>query len=870
MANLVKFNMKNVPAALNEMYVRVTDTDRNELFSGVTPVNGEGIDLDIGSAGSDGQGVIVQGDNYSTGNENTFKSFSGYSTIVSLLEPTLYNGYKFKSNGTDNYIDLGFVPDEATDLAFIVSYDNLSGSQISGSDEFGLGVVDGSLHSIVNGVGESVKAITGEDKLIGLMDNGLTYLNGEELGTEKTVSGATLNLTAMGKNTSSGVSDFCNATWERVSWYKDGEHYSIDFNEGNGSTVKDNFGNEYTIQGTVDSSQWVNYQEARRVLIDTDMESDCDDVAAFRIAAWAERMGYIDIASIVMSNHTEGSPLAAAVDAVMQFHGREGLSIGTRKDSTFISDSSYVPEIVNYPHTLPEDDLSVEDALDVYRRTVQKAIDDGVKIDIVTLGTLRALRDFLLSDADEDYPSGKDMLRDGVNVIYTMGGAYPNGAEFNFNANGEVGLSTRDVLREINVPMIFSGAEVGDAVTTAENLKAVYPELGVDVVRDAYYYHGSENGRRSWDLMTMYLASLENPAEMGESLIRGVNVGSDVGSNTFTDDPEGDMFYAVNVKPSPYYSKPINEILTFSDWPTREGIGENSIPRVTTLINLPDCTVTQGAPSGSVVAEFTYVDLEANSIDFELLYDEQGYYALNGLSVVLTQAGADFVAVGGNKLPNIVLKTSTGAIARNQVYTEGVGEFARYYTKYSGSDYFQLNKPITLSDDFNISFKVKNSNQYNVFLDGSILDPDNHISIYKNKTNVLGMQFVSNGVAVGEVFAGFTATDLLHVSISVEIGGKVTVVVNGNEKIDYLGSEIRNYYVDMVARKSTAISSAGAYLYDMAIDGIDNTDNYPMGKARFAFDEKGSENGYKYYSRYDDTVYFEGIDVDPSDEAQTI
>tara|TARA_B110000503_G_scaffold138057_2_gene223443 strand:- start:5107 stop:6666 length:1560 start_codon:yes stop_codon:yes gene_type:complete len=91
MANLVKFDMKQVPAALGEMFVRVTDLDRNELFAGVKPISGNEIELNLGSVGAAGQGVLVQADNFLKGsNESSFKSFGGYGVIEQFLVDLIY------------------------------------------------------------------------------------------------------------------------------------------------------------------------------------------------------------------------------------------------------------------------------------------------------------------------------------------------------------------------------------------------------------------------------------------------------------------------------------------------------------------------------------------------------------------------------------------------------------------------------------------------------------------------------------------------------------------------------------------------------------------------------------------------------------
>jgi len=100
MANVVKFNMKQVPAAISQMFVRVTDLDRNTLLEGLHPVNGASVEIDLGSVGEGGQGVLIHGDNYAEGNETTFKSYAGYGVIESSDLPLLTGINTFKTINT--------------------------------------------------------------------------------------------------------------------------------------------------------------------------------------------------------------------------------------------------------------------------------------------------------------------------------------------------------------------------------------------------------------------------------------------------------------------------------------------------------------------------------------------------------------------------------------------------------------------------------------------------------------------------------------------------------------------------------------------------------------------------------------------------
>lgn len=92
MSNVVKVTMNNVPEGLDSMYVRVeedalTQGVRNVLYSGVAPVSGSSIEVNIGDNGVVGNGAIVSADNYTSGGA-AFKSMSGYSLIEAGEAPS--------------------------------------------------------------------------------------------------------------------------------------------------------------------------------------------------------------------------------------------------------------------------------------------------------------------------------------------------------------------------------------------------------------------------------------------------------------------------------------------------------------------------------------------------------------------------------------------------------------------------------------------------------------------------------------------------------------------------------------------------------------------------------------------------------------
>ncbi|MBB1307303.1 hypothetical protein [Pseudoalteromonas sp. SR43-5] len=865
MANIVKFNMKQIPQALSEIFVRVTDLNRNELYAGVKPVSGEEVEINLGNSGTVGAGVIIQADTFNGSNLTEFKSLSGGALVSEILSNISLSGYKFQSNGTDNYIDLGFVPDENTDMAFQVTYLDSTGKQISGSEEFGLGSSNGNLISSVNGVESTFDAVGTDTKSLGLLSSGLAYVDGLENGTEATVTGATLNLYAMAKNASSGVNEHCAAVWERISWYHNGEHHYIDFTEGSGSTVTDNFGNEYTIQGTVSDSQWINYAKARRVFIDTDMETDCDDVGALRVLTWAERLGYIDIVGLVVSNQTDGLNLAAPVDAVMTFGGRPNLAIGVNHAATVIpGGSSYNSTVLGYPHTLADDAL-VEDSTTTYRRAFQSAIDDGVKLDLVVLGTLRALKNFMLSPASDGYPSGMDMINLAVERYVGVGGVYPSGSEFNFDANNEVGRATQYVLANFPKEMFFTGVAVGNQVVSGGNLKDVFPTLGVDIMRDAYFAHGSEDGRRSWDPMCAYFAALNNPSQMGQKFIRGTNTASSTGANTFTESPVGNHYYAVNLKGSTYYVDALNDVFAGWDAPTRDDLGLYSIPRLSTVLSIENSELTQGVEkAGDTVTTFSLIDNEVSnvSVDFTQGTNIEGLYQIQGNVIQLTQEGENFLSVGGNKLLDISLTSSTGKTAVGRVLTIGTGTFARYYTTIT-DEYMVLNRPLTLGRECSVRIRAYNVSEQSLFIGG-----DGGDSFRLDFAGGQIRAFIDGLSSSTGAKITPAETDVMDILFTRNLDNLITLTVNGVTETRTWS----DYDINITNVGSSVGYTSGSFTADVIeITGVTNEDrNVAQPDALFYLDENGVGNGYTYYDYYDSSLYFTGTAITPADVSQTL
>jgi inosine-uridine nucleoside N-ribohydrolase len=94
-------------------------------------------------------------------------------------------------------------------------------------------------------------------------------------------------------------------------------------------------------------------------------------------------------------------------------------------------------------------------------------------VTIVAVGPLANILNLLKSAPDGLSPlGGRDLLHRKVGRFVIMGGHFPQGrGEWNFN--GDMPGVTRDVLAELEMPVVFSGYEIGDVIRTGAALNQI-------------------------------------------------------------------------------------------------------------------------------------------------------------------------------------------------------------------------------------------------------------------------------------------------------------------------------------------------------------------------------------------------------------
>ncbi|WP_165452784.1 nucleoside hydrolase [Paenibacillus thalictri] len=233
-----------------------------------------------------------------------------------------------------------------------------------------------------------------------------------------------------------------------------------------------------------------------KIILDTDIGPDCDDAAALAVLHALADSGEAEILGVT---HCTSSPWGAGcIDTINRYYGRPDIPIGTLKTPGFLEGESYEKYNRTICETYPNryrKGGEPDDAALLLRKLLAAELDGGVVI--VAIGPLPNLRGLLQSESDEISPlAGTELVARKVSELVVMGGAFPSGAEWNFQMDP---ASAKFVVEHWPTPIMFSGFEIGDAVKTGDRLFRETPDH--HPVRLAYeLFLGKQGGRSSWDL----------------------------------------------------------------------------------------------------------------------------------------------------------------------------------------------------------------------------------------------------------------------------------------------------------------------------------------------------------------------------------
>lgn len=254
-----------------------------------------------------------------------------------------------------------------------------------------------------------------------------------------------------------------------------------------------------------------------RLIYDTDMGNDVDDMVALSMIHSLQRRGACDLLAVTV---TKDHPQAAAfVDAVNTFYGYGDTPIGVvrggaaKEPGKFnkLADEKNADGSLRYPHDLMSG-ADAPEAVVLLRRLLAAEADGSVTI--AQVGFFTNLARLLDSPADEHSPLvGRDLVAKKVKVLSIMAGAFQtvnwNTRHLEYNVQLDVPAAQK-LAQEWPTPMVWSGFEIGVA--------APYPHESIErdlnyvphhPLKEAYIlYSPPPHDRPNWDPTAVLYAVL--------------------------------------------------------------------------------------------------------------------------------------------------------------------------------------------------------------------------------------------------------------------------------------------------------------------------------------------------------------------------
>ena len=293
----------------------------------------------------------------------------------------------------------------------------------------------------------------------------------------------------------------------------------------------------------------INAAEPVKIIFDTDMGNDVDDVVALDMFYKYMDEGAVDLLGILSSKRETGS--VKFIDAMNTIYGYPNIPIGIAKtypeegyvyEDKRLNYADYTVSKHTYPHTIKDWD-AVEDGYKLLRKLLSKQEDGSVTL--VMVGFSTNLERMIRSTADEHSPlDGKTLLAKKVNKVVIMAGNFHEKKK-EYNVYKDHFAAVR-FFAECPVPMYFTDYALGKSTLypyqTVEN-GFKYIENHPLVVSFNYYAQMPYN-RPLWD-PTAVLFAVEGHKGYA-SLSKSGYVTVDQKSITdFTDDKDSNRYYYI-------------------------------------------------------------------------------------------------------------------------------------------------------------------------------------------------------------------------------------------------------------------------------------------------------------------------------------
>lgn len=282
----------------------------------------------------------------------------------------------------------------------------------------------------------------------------------------------------------------------------------------------------------------------KKVILDTDLGSDVDDVGAVALANIFHNQKQIELLAVTHTTSGLYGPLV--MEAVNQFYGNENIPVGVHKGREFFKEeleNNYpIPTSRAFPHKHASVD-EMPDAVEVLR----EALKNNDHVTMIFVGQLLNLANLMKSEG------GEDLINQKVDAIYIMGGGFSevtgspgfDQPEYNLCTALEESIY---VIRRLKVKTVFIDGTIGLKVLTGARICQKYGDSHIVSYAYSHYIYREKDGSRfSWDPITVYQGCMQDDYfnEVGP----GIVTIDDKGNTSFKKDDKGN-FYVVTANKS--------------------------------------------------------------------------------------------------------------------------------------------------------------------------------------------------------------------------------------------------------------------------------------------------------------------------------
>lgn len=299
--------------------------------------------------------------------------------------------------------------------------------------------------------------------------------------------------------------------------------------------------------------------EPVKLIFDTDMGNDTDDVMALCMIHALQSRGAVELLAVTI---TKDNPQAAAfVDAVNTFYGRPDTPIGVVKGGAtpepgkfnLLAEAKNEDGSLRYPHDLVSGNDAPE-ATGLIRKLLAAQPDNSVAL--VQVGFFSNCQRLLASPPDAVSPlSGRELIAKKVKVFSVMAGAFQtvdwNTRHLEYNVVKDI-PAAQTLAKDWPTPVLWSGYEIGVA--------AAFPHIAIErdldyvkhhPLKEAYYlYNPPPHDRPTWDPTALLAAVLPDRGYFTLSPAGSVTV-EDNGATWFRPSREGkgrDRYLVMNAE----------------------------------------------------------------------------------------------------------------------------------------------------------------------------------------------------------------------------------------------------------------------------------------------------------------------------------